>query len=185
MKRYSWVVYAALTPIFTVITTQTAAAAGPTDNTTGNQGTPSGARHGKQLAAGVGTKVQVKRESGANSGKRSKAVTPVDPNWKPPACWYEPAMNPKQLKSTVEQADKAAEKPRQEAPGPVQKDPSMGRVGATDYWTAQQMVDHYKDGKAAKNYDAKGRTSTASGYKNFNLGKSGMFWRGVINPKSS
>ncbi|MGW8380858.1 hypothetical protein [Streptomyces sp. ODS28] len=90
-------------------------------------------------------------------------------------------MTPEQLKDATEKADKAAGKPKEGAPGPVQEADDYARVGTYDYYTAQQMVDHYKDGKTITNYDDKGKTSSAPGYKDFNVGKDGMFWRGVPN----
>lgn len=124
---------------------------------------PSGGASGNTLMAG-GTSVTVKQVSGGTGGGSSaKPVTPVDPNWKPPSCWYEPVATPEELKAGVEKVKRGEGRDA----GTVPVTPSLG-------WGEKLMVDHYEKGKT--------QSDGADGYKNYNIGKKGMFWRGVMNP---
>jgi enoyl reductase len=49
----------------------------------------------------VHTKVQT-TVNGDTSTSKSGSLSSVDANWTPPACWYEPAYSPKELKSTID-----------------------------------------------------------------------------------
>ncbi|WP_327297311.1 hypothetical protein [Streptomyces sp. NBC_01197] len=118
---------------------------------TGHSG---GGASGKDLMANVSqSKIVVKPTAGAVSGASAGKLTPVDPNWVPPTCWYEPAMTPEQLKSGVDR---------------LKTDGGLGAVNAKLFWSAGLFVDQYMKGKEAE------------GYKNYNLGKKGMFWRSVV-----
>ncbi|MFI0962506.1 hypothetical protein ACH4S8_14055 [Streptomyces sp. NPDC021080] len=56
---------------------------------------PSGGSSGSTLTAkATDTGIKVTQVSGSTSGTSPKALAPVDPNWKPPACWYEPVATP-------------------------------------------------------------------------------------------
>ncbi|WP_328538466.1 hypothetical protein [Streptomyces sp. NBC_00344] len=119
---------------------------------------PQGGASGTTLTASAGTtRIKVSQVSGGASGKSPKALTAVDPNWKPPACWYEPVATPEQLKAGVDRLKKGGDL--------VPVTPSLS-------WGEELMVDNYEKGKPS---------SGEPGYKNYNLGKDGMFWRGVIN----
>ncbi|WP_223776330.1 hypothetical protein [Streptomyces sp. 135] len=120
---------------------------------------PSGGASGDTLTAGVGTRVTVRQVSGPKGGSSAKPVAPVDPNWKPPACWYEPVATPEQLKASVESLKKGGDL--------VHVTPSLS-------WGEELMVNHYEKGET--------QSDGAEGYKNFNIGKKGKFWRGVMNP---
>ncbi|CAL9543990.1 hypothetical protein SUDANB176_04303 [Streptomyces sp. enrichment culture] len=56
-----------------------------------------------------------------------------------------------------------------------------GDVGVHESWFGEELrTDHYGDGKPEENFDLYETTnSIAEGYKNYNLGKDGYFWRGV------
>ncbi|WP_369391216.1 hypothetical protein AB5J72_28900 [Streptomyces sp. CG1] len=95
---------------------------------------------------------------GSSSGSSTKPLAAVDPNWQPPACWYEPAATPGQLKDAVDRLKKGGD---------------LVPVTPTFSWGEQLMLDHYDKGKA--------EDSSGDGYKNCNVGKNGMFWRGLVN----
>ncbi|MEV0206313.1 hypothetical protein AB0H97_14045 [Streptomyces sp. NPDC050788] len=111
-------------------------------------------------ASATTTHIKVTQTGGSNSGGSTKPLAPVDPNWQPPACWYEPVASPQQLKSAVDR---------------LKKNPNGELVPVTPTlsWGEELMVDHYEKGTA--------ETGSGAGYKNYNLGKDGMFWRGVVN----
>ncbi|MFF8536216.1 hypothetical protein ACF07B_30375 [Streptomyces sp. NPDC015532] len=122
---------------------------------------PSGDSSGSTLTAkATRTGIKVTQVSGGASGTSPKALAPVDPNWKPPACWYEPVATPQALKAAVDR---------------LKKNPNTDLVPVTPTlsWGEDLMVDHYEKGKA--------ENGSGDGYENYNLGKDGMFWRGVIN----
>ncbi|MFJ8313721.1 MULTISPECIES: hypothetical protein [unclassified Streptomyces] len=120
---------------------------------------PSGGASGSTLtAAATATGIKVTQVDGGSAGTSSKTLAPVDPNWEPPACWYEPVATPQQLKDAVDRLKKGGDL--------VPVTPSLS-------WGEQLMVDHYEKGTA--------ESGSGSGYKNYNLGKNGHFWRGVVN----
>ncbi|WP_330307012.1 MULTISPECIES: hypothetical protein [unclassified Streptomyces] len=120
---------------------------------------PSGGASGSTLTAkATATSIKVTQVSGGTSGSSPKALAPVDPNWEPPACWYEPVATPQQLKAAVDRLKKGGD---------------LVPVTPTLSWGEELMVDHYDKGKA--------EAGSGEGYKNFNVGKDGRFWRGVIN----
>ncbi len=93
------------------------------------------------------------------------SVTSTDPDWEPPVCWYEPVFTPEQLKRSVDGLD------------------GMGAVNAHEWWTKGLFVDHYDKGEPADNFDindGSGGNSTAEGYRNYNIGEQGKFWRSVV-----
>ncbi|MFD8738194.1 hypothetical protein ACFV06_25235 [Streptomyces sp. NPDC059618] len=149
------------TSAYAVVLSSTAAygAIGDQDNKPPSS-TPSGGASGNTLnAKATATQIKVTQVSGA-SGTSPKALAPVDPNWKPPACWYEPVATPQALKAAVDR---------------LKKNPNTDLVPVTPTlsWGEDLMVDHYEKGKA--------ENGSGDGYENYNLGKDGMFWRGVIN----
>jgi hypothetical protein len=122
---------------------------------------PSGSASGSTLtASATATRIKVTQISGGTSGSSTKPLAPVDPNWQPPACWYEPVATPQQLQDAVDR---------------LKKDPNGDLVPVTPTlsWGEHLMVDHYEKGKA--------ESGSGAGYTNYNLGKDGMFWRGVVN----
>ncbi|UQT56747.1 hypothetical protein M4V62_17490 [Streptomyces durmitorensis] len=123
---------------------------------------PSGGASGNSLNAGAtATSVTVEQVSGGKSGTAGKGLAPVDPNWKPPACWYEPVATSEQVKAATER---------------LKKNPNENLVPVTPTlsWGEQLMVDNYEKGTP--------QSDGTKSYKNFNLGKDGKFWRGVVNP---
>jgi len=123
---------------------------------------PSGGASGNSLNAGAtATSVTVEQVSGGKSGTSGKGLAPVDPNWKPPACWYEPVATSEQVKAATDQ---------------LKKTPNENLVPVTPSlsWGEQLMVDNYEKGKP--------QSDGTKSYKNFNIGKDGKFWRGVVNP---
>jgi hypothetical protein len=104
------------------------------------------------------SRIKVTQESGPTGGKQG-TLSSTDVNWKPPPCWYEPVFSPAQLKTFAE------------------KD-GHGDAGLRDGWFGSKLwIDHFKDGKEASSIFTD--PSTVKGYKNYNLGKDGYFWRGV------
>ncbi|MEV0323315.1 hypothetical protein ACIBKX_11975 [Streptomyces sp. NPDC050658] len=143
----------------TVALSSTAYAIGDKGNQ--NQG-PSGGAKGNTLMAGASqTSIEVSQVSGGKGGSSNKPVVPVDPNWKPPACWYEPVATSEEVKAATDQ---------------LKKTPNENLVPVTPSlsWGEELMVNHYEKGET--------QSDGAEGYKNFNIGKKGKFWRGVVNP---
>ncbi len=124
---------------------------------------PSGDASGQSLMASVSnSKIKLTYPGGRTATASVGELRSVDPSWEPPACWYEPAFSPQQLKDAVATGE-------------------GGLVNAHVWWSNGLWVDHYEKGKADNNFDLKlpGDT-TADGYKNYNLGKKGMFWRSTV-----
>ncbi|MFJ4783357.1 hypothetical protein [Streptomyces sp. NPDC088794] len=154
---------AALTAASLLWSGGTAYAAGPEDNTTQPPADqPTGTTDGKGTLKASVSHIQIKYVSGGNGHGKQGNLGTVDPNWKPPACWYEPAFSPAALKDFVDSD-------------------GGGDVGIHEAWFGKELwTDHYKDGKPADNFDMNSPTnSSADGYKDYNLGKNGYFWRGV------
>ncbi|MEU4469320.1 hypothetical protein AB0G20_37460 [Streptomyces sp. NPDC024017] len=142
----------------------TAYAAGPEDNTNvppADNESGGGTDGEGGLSASV-SNIKITYPSGDDGGGKEGNLGTVDPNWKPPACWYEPAFSPEGLKKFVDTD-------------------GGGDVGIHESWIGKGLwTDHYRDGKPADNFDLKAPTnSSAEGYKDYNLGKDGYFWRGV------
>ncbi|WP_371660407.1 hypothetical protein [Streptomyces sp. NBC_00280] len=110
------------------------------------------------ISASARSRIKVTQVSGPTGGKQG-ALSSVDVNWKPPPCWYEPVFTPAQLKNFSETDGNGDVSLRQGWQG-------------TSLWT-----DHFKDEQTAANYFT--APSTVPGYKDYNLGKDGYFWRGV------
>ncbi|MFF6875384.1 MULTISPECIES: hypothetical protein [unclassified Streptomyces] len=130
---------------------------------------PQGGSDGKGGLSASVSNIQVTYPSGGGGGGEEGNLGTVDPNWKPPACWYEPAFSPEQLKKFVDSD-------------------GGGDVGIHESWFGKGLwTDHYRDGKPADNFDLKAPTnSSAEGYKDYNLGEEGYFWRGVApDPNAS
>ncbi|MET9758668.1 hypothetical protein ABZ016_06375 [Streptomyces sp. NPDC006372] len=131
---------------------------------------PQGGSDGKGGLSASVSNIQVTYPSGGGGGDdKGGNLGTVDPDWKPPACWYEPAFTPEQLKKFVDTD-------------------SGGDVGIHESWWGKGLwTDHYRDGKPAENFDLQAaRNSSAEGYKDYNLGKDGYFWRGVApDPNAS
>ncbi|MEU6480697.1 hypothetical protein ABZ858_28230 [Streptomyces sp. NPDC047017] len=132
---------------------------GPADKTTQPSG-PSGGAHGSDVYASAGySRIKVRQISGPTGGNRG-SLSSVDVNWKPPACWYEPVFTGEELKDFVDKTD------------------GNGDVGIHESWFGKGLwTDHYKDGKPESNFDD--ASSIAEGYKDYNVGKKGYFWRSV------
>ncbi|MEU4997471.1 hypothetical protein [Streptomyces sp. NPDC021622] len=125
-----------------------------------------GADKNGNLSAGVSS-IKLSYPSGGDGGGKQGNLAPIDPNWEPPACWYEPAFTSAELKKFVDTD-------------------GGGDVGIHESWFGKELwTDHYRDGKPADNFDLhKPTNSSADGYKDYNEGKDGRFWRGVA-PDSS
>ncbi|WP_435284818.1 hypothetical protein [Streptomyces koelreuteriae] len=145
-----------------VLSSTTAYAIGEGDIEPPSSGASAGASGGTLTAAAGTTSIKVTQAGGGGSGKSPRALAPVDPNWEPPPCWYEPVATPRQLKSAVAGFKKGGEVASMGVP-----------VTPTLSWGEELMVDHYEKGKP--------EFKSGEGYKNYNLGKDGYFWRGVIN----
>ncbi|MFF1377037.1 hypothetical protein [Streptomyces sp. NPDC058308] len=125
---------------------------------------PSGkAADGELMASVSDTRIKLAYSGGRTSKASLGGLKPVDPHWRPPACWYEPVFSPKQLKDAV-------------ATG------GGGLVNAHVWWSNGLWVDHYEKAKSSDGTFGLTRTggAGAGGYKNFNLGKQGMFWRSTV-----
>ncbi|MGW2646753.1 hypothetical protein ACWC2T_17960 [Streptomyces sp. NPDC001393] len=115
-----------------------------------------GSASGQDLMANVSqSRIVVTHSGGGSSQAPTGQLTTVDPNWQPPVCWYEPVMTPTQLKDGVARLKKTG---------------GLGAVNAHLFWNSDLFVNQYEKGTAA------------DGYKNYNLGKDGMFWRSVVAP---
>lgn len=142
--------------------------AGPAlaDGTPGNTTPPpppphnDGGASGKEVYASTGrSQIQVTYLKGGKGGGKKGNLAPIDPNWEPPACWYEPIFTPEQLKDFVKDSG------------------GDGPVNIHRFWYGEGLwTDHYRDGKATDNMDD---GSAAPGYKDYNIGKKGYFWRSV------
>ncbi|MET7983829.1 hypothetical protein [Streptomyces sp. NPDC005281] len=152
--------------VFAVVLSSTAAygAIGDQDNKPPSSTRSGGASGNTLRAKATATQIKVTQLSGSTSGTSPKVLAPVDPNWKPPACWYEPVATPQALKAAVDR---------------LKKNPNSDLVPVTPTlsWGEDLMVGHYEKGKA--------ESGSGDGYENYNLGKDGMFWRGVINADSA
>lgn len=126
---------------------------------------PSGGVVGKELVASVArSRIRVSHPGGQAAGASVSALTSVDPDWEPPVCWYEPAFSPRQLKDAVATGE-------------------GGLVSAHVWWSNALWVDHYeKGGVAGVGLGSRlpGGGGSGEGYKNYNLGKKGMFWRSTV-----
>ncbi|MFI5687706.1 hypothetical protein [Streptomyces sp. NPDC051636] len=127
-------------------------------NAIGGGGTYGKAK-GTQLSASARqSRIKVTRVSGPTGGEQG-TVSSTDVNWKPPPCWYEPVFSPAQLKDFAENN-------------------GDGDVGLRDGWYGSKLwTDHFRDEKDASSIFT--TPATVKGYKNYNLGKDGYFWRGV------
>ncbi|MCX5559856.1 hypothetical protein [Streptomyces sp. NBC_00038] len=104
------------------------------------------------------SRIKVTKVSGPTGGKQG-TLSSTNVNWKPPPCWYEPVFTPAQLKTFSETV-------------------ADGDVSLRQGWEGRSLwTDHFQDEQDAPNYF--GTPSTATGYRNYNLGKDGYFWRGV------
>ena len=121
---------------------------------------PSGGERGSNsYASATYSTIKVRQVSGPTGGKRG-SISSVDVNWKPPACWYEPVFSGQELKDFVDSTN------------------GNGDVGIHESWYGKGLwTDHYQDGKPEHNFDD--TSSVADGYKNYNIGKNGYFWRSV------
>ncbi|MEU6255299.1 hypothetical protein [Streptomyces sp. NPDC047043] len=130
------------------------------DYTPGQNTKPSGGKHGKTVyASATYSTIKVRQVSGPTGGKHG-SLSSVDVNWKPPACWYEPVFTGQELKDFVDEND------------------GNGDVGIHESWFGKGLwTDHYQDGKPEHNFDD--AYTVAEGYKNWNIGKDGYFWRSV------
>lgn len=129
----------------------------------GGGGTNSGTQGGKDgksvYASATYSTIKVRQVSGPTGGKRG-SLSSVDVNWKPPACWYEPVFTGQELKDFVDSHD------------------GDGDVGIHESWFGKKLwTDHYRDGKPEHNFDD--AYTVAPGYKDWNIGKDGYFWRSV------
>ncbi|MGW0813305.1 hypothetical protein ACWD00_08660 [Streptomyces viridiviolaceus] len=130
-------------------------------------GEQQGGADGRTLLASVSqSRIQVTYLGGRTKTGSMEELTSVDPSWEPPACWYEPVFTPEALKAAVED---------------LKKNGGLGAVNAHEWWTSGIFVDHYEEGEEQDNFDLNSSTnSTAKGYKDYNQGKDGMFWRSVV-----
>ncbi|GGJ52352.1 hypothetical protein [Streptomyces brasiliensis] len=124
-----------------------------------NTGSHGGTKDKNIYASATYSRIKVRQVSGPTGGKRGR-ISSVDVNWKPPACWYEPVFTGEGLKNFVDRTD------------------GNGDVGIHEAWFGKELwTDHYRDGKPETNFDD--AFSTAEGYKDYNIGKNGYFWRSV------
>lgn len=142
--------------VITFLTPSSALAIGGDDgwNPSKPSGSPSGGTSGRQLMAKVSqSSIVITRSGGSGTAKPSTGtLASVDPNWEPPACWYEPVLTPAQLKAGVEE---------------LEGTDMLAPVNSHLFWAHELLVNYYDKGQEG-------------GYKSYNLGKEGMFWRDVV-----
>ncbi|MFE0132009.1 hypothetical protein ACFWY6_10595 [Streptomyces sp. NPDC059037] len=111
-----------------------------------------GGKQGRTITVRTGIQTSAKGDPGS---ARTGSLTSADGNWTPPACWYEPAFSPREIKETVKGLR-----------GLGAGIPLMGGIGVG---LGDALDAYYKDGHP---------------YKNYNLDKQGegMFWARVVNP---
>jgi hypothetical protein len=132
----------------------------PRADAVGGAGTGTrGQADGSTLSASASySRIKVTQVSGPTGGKRG-TVSSTNVNWKPPPCWYEPVFSPAQLKDFSENN-------------------GDGDAGLRNGWYGSKLwTDHFRDEKDAITIFT--TPQTVKGYKNYNLGKDGYFWRGV------
>lgn len=118
-----------------------------------------GAGGSELYASTTYSQIKVTQISGPTGGNRG-TLSATNVNWKPPACWYEPIFTGEELKAFVDKTD------------------GSGPVGIHESWYGKKLwTDHYQDGQPDTNMDDE--NSTADGYKNYNIGQNGYFWRSV------
>ncbi|WCL89618.1 hypothetical protein [Streptomyces sp. JCM 35825] len=115
------------------------------------KGTASGTELGAEVTR---TRIVVTQSGGGTVKPSAGGLTAVDPNWKPPACWYEPLATSRQLKDATEKMNKG----------------DLFSVNFGRRWGKDLLVDAFDKGDA---------TFTDTPTKNYNVGKKGMFWRAV------
>lgn len=115
------------------------------------KGTASGPELGAEVTR---TRIVVTQPGGGTTKPSAGSLAAVDPNWKPPACWYEPLATPQQLKDATEKMNKG----------------DLFSVNFGRRWGKDLLVDAFDKGDA---------TFTDTPTKNYNVGKKGMFWRAV------
>ncbi|MEU7583818.1 hypothetical protein AB0B50_40280 [Streptomyces sp. NPDC041068] len=144
--------------VLSLATAHPAAAIGGDDGRNPSKpGHTGGGASGKELYSQVGQSSIVIKQSGGGTAKPSTGtLAPVDPNWKPPACWYEPVATSEQLKAAVE-AMNGTDK--------------LLPVNSQRNWSEELLADTYDKGE---------QTFTSEATKNYNIGKKGMFWRDVV-----
>ncbi|MFJ4920148.1 hypothetical protein [Streptomyces sp. NPDC088725] len=138
-----------------------------TDTESSNPSGPGGGAHDQDLVAYAShSRITVRQVRGSGGTGKKGNLAPVDSSWEPPACWYEPVFTPEQLKAFVDRTD------------------GSGDVGIHESWYGKSLwTDHYQDGKPGHNFDD--AYSTADGYKDYNIGKGGYFWRSVAPDPSA
>ncbi|WP_247745824.1 hypothetical protein [Streptomyces oryzae] len=126
---------------------------------------------GNGKAAAEVSHVQI--TGGGGGGKNTVKLNPKDPNWDPPACWYEPKTTPKELKKRIDELKPEKPKKKDEddglilSPGADATDLSNALRGQ-----AKNVLDNYYQ---------------ADKYDDYNIDKQGegMFWEGVRNPNKA
>ncbi|MET9309273.1 hypothetical protein ABZX68_28825 [Streptomyces cellulosae] len=155
LRLSSAVVVSALTVVLTASHAQAFGGGGTKNDSKGGT-------DGKGTLSAAASSIRLSYPSGKPAGHKAGSLSAIDPDWEPPACWYEPAFTPQQLKHFVDTD-------------------GGGDVGIHESWFGKDLwTDHYRDGKPAENFDLESPTnSVAEGYKNYNLAMDGYFWRGV------
>ncbi|MFD9813782.1 hypothetical protein [Streptomyces sp. NPDC059080] len=118
--------------------------------------------HSSQLTAQASqTKVKI---TGSGGSPGTGRLTPADPDWTPPPCWYEPIATPKQFKESVQKLKK-----------------TEGLALANTYmkWDHQLFEEKYK--KKGQHDLSGGELSKYGDYNISQQGK-GMWYRGILNP---
>ncbi|MEU6081004.1 hypothetical protein [Streptomyces sp. NPDC047108] len=141
-----------------------AAHAGPIGNGSGSSNRADSTRGNSNgsgsLEAAAATRVKV---STPNGKARGGNLDPIDTDWTPPVCWYEPAMTPKEFKGNLKDLEKRGR--------------GMALTAIHSYWDMRTVKRQY-----GSDENAFGDGTESS--KNYNLAKQGegMWWRGVVNP---
>lgn len=123
----------------------------------------SGGHNDGILSAETSTEIVISGDTDGDGG----SLEPVDTDWTPPKCWYEPFATAEQFRDQVEALDGNAYR-------------------ALNIWSPKvAFTDIYRDNQNGDEWSGNlGSRYAGRTYENYNLDRAdeGLWWRGVINP---
>jgi hypothetical protein len=120
---------------------------------------------GVLTAEAAATNIVVSGDTGGDGG----SMEPIDTDWTPPVCWYEPWMTAREFADAVEQM--------------AREDGRADRAVNINS-PANAFTDIYRDNKPEEWAYNMNSEYALRGYDNYNLGaeEEGLWWRPVVNP---